>query len=149
MKQKYNLALIFITICGLLVSLYLAYQYSLPQPMTCLGDDVNSCEIVRNSPYSTIFGVKLPLLGTLYFMALLVLQILRLEHLLDAKLLDRLLGIAVIFGLIFESVMTMIQFFVIRSLCIWCTSVEVIVLVLGVVYYLYFKTPEGMETTLD
>ncbi len=149
MKQKYNLALIFITICGLSVSLYLAYQYSLPQPMTCLGNDVNSCEIVRNSQYSTILGIKLPLLGTLYFMSLLVLQILRLERLLAAKLLDKLLGLAIIFGVLFESVMTMIQFFVIKSFCVWCTSVEFIVLIMGVVFYVYFKTPEDIEPTLN
>lgn len=149
MKQKYNLALVFITIVGLVVSLYLAYQYSLPQPMTCIGDDINSCEIVRNSPYSSILGVKLPLLGTLYFMGLLIVQILRLENILDARLLDRLLGVAVVFGIVFESIMTLIQFFVIKSLCIWCTSVEVIVLLLGLVYYLYIRASDNIEITQD
>ncbi len=143
MKKKYQLALILITVCGLLVSMYLAYLYSLPQPVTCLGDDINSCEIVRNSPYSTLMGIKLPLLGTLYFMGLLVLQIVRLEKLLDINFLDKLLGLMIVFGIIFETVMTFIQFFVIKSLCVWCTSIEFIVLLLGVVYYLYLKSTDS------
>lgn len=135
MKQKYHFALIFFTICGLFISMFLAYQYSLPQPMTCIGDDVNSCEIVRNSPYSSVFGVKMPLLGILYFMALLVIQIVQLEELVAYGIVNKVLGLTIFAGALFETFMTLIQFFVIKSFCVWCTSVEVVVLILATVYY--------------
>lgn len=134
LKLAHNL-LLSLAIFGLLVSLYLLYLYSQPSPVVCLGYD--SCEVVKNSKYSSFLGVKLPIWGSLYFVFLVA--YLGFNYL-DTKIRDNyylFLGIVITFGFVFELCFTIIQMFVISALCFWCLCVGLATLTLFLVFWLY------------
>ena len=130
MSNKYLYKLILLTILGLFVSIYLAYLYSLPEPVTCIGEAINGCETVRNSTHSYFLGIRLPILGIIFFGSLIIGEILLLENKFNSKVIEDLILVSLIFGTIFETYKTVVQLVELKVICVWCFSIEVIVILL-------------------
>lgn len=97
-------------------TLYLAYYHFLGLTPTCA---IGGCEIVLNSPYSSVFGVPLAYLGLVYYVYMLALAfLLSIDP--DSKGLrfGALAYTAV--GLLCSVGFELFQFFVIHALCMFC-----------------------------
>ncbi len=74
MEKVLNRAIFVLSILGLTVSAYLAYEYSLSGPVNCPIDG-GGCEIVRKSSYSSLLGIQLPYFGILFYLVLAFLSV--------------------------------------------------------------------------
>ena len=87
---------------------------------------VSGCAQVQNSSYSKLFGIPLSLLGSLYYIGLVILTIyllLRVYHIKSLDSVKRLLPWwmgYVGFGFVFSLYLTFLQIFVIQALCSSC-----------------------------
>ncbi len=141
LNDKPVLLLLILSVFGLFLSLFLAYEYSQPRPVTCLqaSDD---CESVRNSEYAVLLGVSVPFWGVLYFMFVAV-------YLLAIKGLDLhekhhySLIIPMSLAFIFESYLTYVQFVIINAICTWCLIVEAIVTIMFIIYLVTLNKPQS------
>lgn len=120
--------LLFVT-AALGLSLFLAYEYYQPEPIGCPLSAVseNDCETVRQSPYSSLFGVKLPVWGSMYFGLLFIILTSNIIGILKYKYSNTIIFVLALFGMIFETVMTLVQIFLIKALCKWCLMTETVV----------------------
>ena len=62
-----------IAFAGFLDASYLAAKYFLGSPVIC--NLLKGCEIVTSSKYSVMFGIPIALMGSLYYLALLILTV--------------------------------------------------------------------------
>ena len=163
-KRLLLIILILVCVFGLFMSLFLTYEYYNPAPLVCTAPAhpnlKSSCEEVRESPYAEIFGVKLPVWGSIYFTSAIVIEVIILfTYLTDRKLpegiitkqkyLHILLLSILVMGILFESTMTGIEIFVIKALCTWCAMIETVAilnLLIGLLYLL--PTPKKVNTKL-
>jgi uncharacterized membrane protein len=139
--------LIILSFVGFLVSVFLIYQYSRPEPTFCVTGS-NSCDLVRNSPYSVVFGIDLPYLGAVYFLFLTIYLYLRSMDK-YAKAPDYILFGILMFGLFVETAYTYVQLFVIEAICFWCLTIELIVLIMAVLYGLALMGEVGKLKNID
>jgi len=155
LRKKFRILLFFLALVGLILSLYLVYEYYQDKPITCPISLVNTCETVKQSENSTLLGVKLPVFGSLYFMILLVKLgiyifydqiknfffisrirhsknqiILSIKQIMQPKFYDLGLFICLLWGISFETYMTYIQIFNIEAICKWCIMIEIIVVLM-------------------
>ncbi len=117
---------------GLAVSVYLTIaHYTEPTILACPETGVINCAKVTTSSYATIVGVPVAVLGLLYFVGMLPLQlpVAWRSHnvwLQRARLAASGVGVLMIFWLIY------VELFKINAICLYCTSVHVITLLLFV-----------------
>lgn len=111
------------------LTLFLAYEYSQPEPIGCPLSAVgeNDCETVRQSPYSVLLGVKLPIWGSLYFGFLFVMFLISIFGVIKFKYFNTVLLLLSLWGVIFETYYTYLQVFKIKALCKWCLMTESLV----------------------
>ena len=127
--------LVSLTLClaGLAVAGYLTYEhYTDSTTLSCPSTGSIDCLKVTTSTYSTVFGIPVALLGLLYFLAATplclpvawrstrpVVSWLRLGW--------SLLGVAFVLYLVWA------ELFRINAICLWCTGVHIITVLLFVV----------------
>ena len=122
-KHKYDLIILFsVFILG--ISLFLAISESRGITVPC--GITGGCEQVLTSKYSHPLGLPLPLLGIAYTSLIIVLGLLANHYPLFRRLLTWLLGMGAVFSLIFLS----IQFLVLKAICQYCLTVDVIVILM-------------------
>lgn len=127
-----NRAIFILSLLGLFVSAFLAYEYSQTGPVICPLAG-SGCEIVRKSEYSSLFGINLPLFGVVFYLVIACLSIV-----LSNKFIKKvnLLRIIISFsGFAFGVYLTFAEAFIIKAYCIWCiisfiTSILILYLVL-------------------
>jgi len=111
---------------GMGVAAYLAYSHYADQTIMCAG--LSGCEAVENSEYSTLIGIPVGLLGTLFCAGLLALVLARVARL---PLTDEWAPLAAfsmtLTAVAFMAYLTYIELFVVEDICIWCTSFAAIV----------------------
>jgi uncharacterized membrane protein len=107
------------SIIGFIDSAYLTFVKFTDTPIYCtpgLGD----CATVQNSPYSELWGIPLALLGSLTYLALILLYLFGQKmRLFKSIQLHLVFGLG-LFGFLFSLYLTYLEFFVIRALCQWC-----------------------------
>jgi uncharacterized membrane protein len=99
-------------------------------PLACAQGSVVNCEAVTTSAASTIGPLPVALLGLLWFGATLVLVSVpakRMAPIAGARLGWTLLGLLFVFYLVYA------ELFLIGAICLWCTVVHVVVIVLFLV----------------
>lgn len=114
--------MILLAIGGIGVSVYLMWGYTVSGATLACGGS-HGCETVKNSAYSSLLGIPLPLLGLVAYLAILILLILQ-GQIYGGK--DWLPYIALaIFGIsltgvLYSAYLTYLELFVIDAICRWC-----------------------------
>jgi len=101
---------------GFLDALYLTIEHYLGRIPPC--SIISGCEKVTTSKYSVIFGVPTSLLGTLYYLAVIV----ALVYFLDSKktIVIKLVSMFTLAGFLFSGWLMYLMFFVIHAVCQYC-----------------------------
>jgi uncharacterized membrane protein len=113
---------------GLGVSIYLTVaHYTTAVTLACPQTATVNCEKVTTSAQSSFLGAPVAVLGAVYFAAMLALCIPQAwRH--PATRWIRVLG--ALGGIGFVAWLVYAELFVINAICLWCTSVHVLTLVL-------------------
>lgn len=110
------IAFLAIAFLGFLDATYLAVEHfrGVIPPCTIL----QGCEKVTTSEYSVIFGIPVALLGSIYYLAVMVLSILFLDRKNEKYFLYA--SYLTIFGLLAAAYFVFIQLVIIKAICIYC-----------------------------
>jgi len=121
-----------LSVAGLGVATYLTVTHFDKHALTCVTNATFNCEAVTTSPQSEILGIPVAMLGLAFFVPMIALCLpvawrtaRRWVHL--ARLLLSVTGVGMILYLIYA------ELFVIKAICLWCSSVHLITFVLFVV----------------
>jgi len=109
--------LIFLTVTGLLDSLYLSYEHFSHSIPPCTNSFFSDCGTVLTSQYSSLFGVPLVLIGITYYFILLCLSVV--FFLRNIKILKYLFLISLM-GFIMSLYFVFLQIFIIKAICLYC-----------------------------
>lgn len=125
-------------IAGLIVAGYLAYVEVTASDATCgaIGD----CNAVQQSPYASVMGLPVGVLGIIGYVVILVLWALRKPQ---AGWVDALLLLVALFGVAFSTYLTYLEPFVIGATCTWCLLSAVTMLAL-----LWILAPAGWKAIM-
>ena len=128
----YQVATWALSIAGLGVSTYLTITHFSPHALVCVSNSTFNCEKVTTSPQSEVFGIPVAILGLLFFVPMILLCLPaawrsanRWIHV--ARLALSVTGVGMILYLIIA------EFFIIKAICLWCSSVHIITFVLFVI----------------
>jgi len=121
-----RLALAF-SLGGAAVAAYLVRLHAViagnPKRGVCTFTDTISCDVVLASPYAAIGPIPVAMIGLLGFVVLAGLAAWRLwGGARSPRWLPSALALVAGFGLLFELVMTWVEFFVIRAVCPYCLT---------------------------
>ncbi len=117
---------------GLGVSIYLTIGHYAHYTLDCPVNSTFNCEAVTHSPQSYVFGIPVALLGLVFFVPMLALcspWAWRSANRLVAP--ARLAGVVSGAGFVFYLIYN--ELFVIGKICLWCSSVHLITLLLFVI----------------
>lgn len=114
--KYFSLAFLAIALVGFADATYLTVKHYQGAAPPC--SIVQGCETVTTSKYATILGIPVALLGSIYYLSIIILSITYLDTKKTAVLtvLARLTWIGLIASLYFVG----LQLFVIKALCIYC-----------------------------
>jgi uncharacterized membrane protein len=121
---------LFLTLLGLGVATYLTIQhFDTHLTLSCPNTGLINCEKVTTSAQSHVFGIPVALLGLLYFIGMVPWQLPIAWRSADPRVrYGRLIycgsGIAFVIYLLYA------EFIIIKNICLWCTSVHIITLLL-------------------
>ncbi len=121
-KVFYYLLLI-LNLFGLLTSLYLTYIHYSSNLYVCLAGD--NCNKVLTSQYSQIFGIPISFFGTIYFLIVLILLVLKIK---------KLIQILIFLGFVVGLILIYLQMFVLKAICFYCFLVDIILLISPVIF---------------
>lgn len=125
-----------LTLAGLGISVYLTItHYDSDVNLVCSASSTVDCHAVTTSKYSELAGVPLPLLGLLFFVAFAVLitpWALRAEHPLLRW--SRIASASV--GVLFVVYLVTVELALLHKVCLWCTGVHGITILLFVLVLL-------------
>ncbi len=115
---------------GLAVSAFLTYEhYTSSTTLSCPSTGVIDCLKVTESSYATVFGIPVAVLGLLFFVAATPLCMpAAWRSPIRALVWVRIGGAAV--GVVFVLYLVWAELFRIDAICLWCTSVHVITVLL-------------------
>lgn len=118
----------FLSVLGLLVCIYLVYQhFKTDDNSFCNFNDYFNCDIVNKSEYSVLFGMPVAILGALAYIAIFATAILLIKQ----KLPKIALGLLALFSAIslaFAIYLSVMEFFVLYAVCIFCVTSQLIIL---------------------
>jgi uncharacterized membrane protein len=119
-----------VSVAGLAVAAYLTYEhFTAGTTLACPDTGVVNCAKVTSSQYSKVFGIPVALLGLLFFVGMTTLSVppmWRTPSPWPARL--RLVG--VLTGVVFVCYLIWAELFQINAICLWCTVVHALTLVL-------------------
>ncbi|MGO8871205.1 MAG: vitamin K epoxide reductase family protein [Acidimicrobiales bacterium] len=127
------IATFLLSLAGLGVATYLTItHFDTHVALVCSDNGAINCEKVTTSPQSVIFGIPVAVLGLAFFLPMLALCLPvswrsadRRVHL--ARLALSITGVGMIIYLIIA------ELFVIKAICLWCSSVHLITFILFVI----------------
>lgn len=124
---KNKIILLILSLAGFFVSSYLTilhYRQIIPPCTIAKG-----CETVLTSQFSTILGIPIALIGSLFFLTLVFLI------LLNQKRFFRYFKILILLGVLVSVNLFFIQAFVLNAFCQYCLLVEAIILAIFIVSF--------------
>ncbi len=126
------IATLLLSLFGLGVSIYLTITHFSPHTLVCVKNATFNCEKVTTSPQSEIFGIPVAMLGLFFFVPMIALCLPaawrspdRRIHL--ARLVLSIVGVGMILYLIIA------ELFIIKAICLWCSSVHLTTFILFVI----------------
>ncbi|QQG40599.1 MAG: vitamin K epoxide reductase family protein [Candidatus Levyibacteriota bacterium] len=129
MSKNVNRLIFVLSILGLIISAFLAYEYLQPASVVCPITG-SGCETVRNSQYSSILGISIPHLGILYYLITAISSIYLIHN--YHKMLDKFRFLINILALVFGIYLTYLEAFIIKAYCFWCVSSFIISILITV-----------------
>ncbi|MGD0882599.1 MAG: vitamin K epoxide reductase family protein [Acidimicrobiales bacterium] len=142
-----------LSLYGLGASIYLTITHFQPKALACYSNATFNCEKVTQSPQSEIFGIPVAMLGLAFFVPMILLCLPaawrsadRRIHL--ARVALSVTGVGMILYLISA------ELFIIKAVCLWCSSVHITTFVLFVIIATtapivlapdYGRTSNGLE----
>lgn len=120
------------SVAGLGVSGYLTYEhYTGSNSLVCSDKGLVNCLAVTTSSYSKVAGVPVAVLGLVFFVAMLVLQLPAMWNRAEPAIRRARLVWAVV-GLITVVYLLYTELFRIDAICLWCTAVHVLTFIVFV-----------------
>lgn len=125
-----------LSLLGLAISTYLTYEhYSASTTLACPETGAINCVKVTTSTYSTFLGVPVALLGLSFFVAMTGLTLPAAWRSANPWL-RRVRTAAVSGGIAFVLYLVWAELFRIDAICLWCTAVHVVTVLLFAVVLL-------------
>lgn len=126
---------------GVAVSLYLLTVHWGWWQAVCLG--VGDCEAVNTSRFSELLGIPVALLGALAYLALLgcVLLIFLGIQTENAR---RVQFFIAALGVVFSAYLTYIEVFVLRTICPWCVTSAILIVIIAVLSFFQLRSEETL-----
>lgn len=119
-----------LSIVGIGVAAYLTYEhFTAGSTLACPDTGVVNCMKVTSSEYSKLFGIPVALLGLLFFVGMTALSLPPLWRT-ASPWPSRLRLAAVVVGVVFVCYLIWAELFQIDAICLWCTVVHGLTLVL-------------------
>ncbi len=120
---------ILLCLAGILISGYLSWAHYAPNAsLACAESGAINCEAVTTSPWSMMGPFPVALLGLFWFAIMLCLEVTLPQQGRGSpppvQLFLSTLGLIFVFYLIFT------ELFLINAICLWCTAVHLLVIVL-------------------
>ena len=120
--------LVFIfSLLGLGVASFLFYEYQFSSSVYCFTG--TGCDAVRNSLYSSFFGISIPFLGIVFYFTVAIFALLRSHGAYD-KIFFKLQLWSSVVAVAFGTYLTVLEIFVIKAICFWCVLSFIISLVI-------------------
>ena len=128
-----------LAVAGMAVTAYLIYQhYKIPGESFCNISDFISCDVVNKSIYSEFLGIPVSILGFLTYLLLTAClvslvrnwSIEKLHRTVTRARMTLLLIVISGIGLLFSLYLSYIEFFVLRALCIFCLTQQILILLI-------------------
>lgn len=132
-----NQGIFLLSLLGLFVSTFLAYEYSLNGPITCPITGVG-CDIVRASAYANFFGIPIPYLGMAFYLTMAILSVFK-SHYQERKLIFKAQFWFALAGSLFGVYLTFLEAFVINAFCFWCVTSFIISLLILILAWILFS----------
>ncbi len=142
------IATLLLSVFGLGVSIYLTITHFSPHALVCVSNSTFNCEKVTTSPQSEVFGIPVAMLGLFFFVPMIGLCLPvswrstdRRIHL--ARLVLSIVGVGTILYLVIA------ELFIIKAICLWCSSVHLTTFILFVIIVTsspLLLAPESYET---
>lgn len=130
---------------GLFAASYLLYTYVTGTELKC--GIVHGCEIVRNSKWSSFFGIPTPAFGVVFYLAIIILSIYRAyaphKNVIYTRWLIVLMAIA---GFAESIYLTLVQRFALNAFCFWCLISAASATGIFIFVWLDRKMELGIET---
>ncbi|HWD52524.1 MAG TPA: vitamin K epoxide reductase family protein [Acidimicrobiales bacterium] len=123
-----------LSLMGLGVSIYLTItHFDTHIALSCpAGGGLINCQKVTTSPQSYVFGIPVAVLGLAYFLPMFALSLPWAWRSADRRIHLARLALAVVgVGMIIYLVIA--ELFIIKNICLWCTSVHVLSFILFVI----------------
>lgn len=116
---RWRSAALLASIVGAAASTYLLVEYVTGQPGLCLTG--SGCDVVRASAFAYPLGIPMPLIGLVFYLGAIWLQLRALDgdSIAGLRVETALLALAII-GATAAMILTAIEAFVIRAFCSWC-----------------------------
>jgi uncharacterized membrane protein len=129
------IATLVLSLFGLGVSIYLTITHFDPHSLTCpapVGGQVFDCAKVTTSPQSEIVGIPVAMLGLVYFVPMVALCLPATWRTSDRRIHMVRLALSIIgIGMILYLITA--ELFLVKAICLWCTSVHITTFVLFVI----------------
>lgn len=143
-ERFWKMALIVMAIVGIADTSYLTYTRYENKILNCFGHtQVNSCQVVAQSAYSTVLGVPISLIGLAFYIFVLTIAVMSLKDKFTF-LLNTLLPLSVL-AFLFSVRLTYLQVYVIESICYYClvsALISVLLLMISMIIYQKMNLPE-------
>ncbi len=137
--HRFGKALIVLSILGMLATSYLIVQhYKDSGGSFCNVSDYVSCDIVNKSRYAVIFNVPVSILGLGTYALFLAISIALFRNW-NAKKLIPAGTILAAFGLIFSLRLTLIEFFYLRAVCLFCVAQQIIIIFIFIIFFMLWR----------
>ena len=120
---------------GFLDALYLAITHYLGTNLNCFI--LKGCDVVTTSYYATLLGVPVALLGTIYYLFILLLSIVALD--IESKRVLYIVARIVPLGFLASLWFIFAQVFLIKSLCIYCIFSAITSTALFIIGFIYLR----------
>ena len=136
---------IFLTLIGIVDSIYLAWIKMTNQEAACAG--IGDCDAVNSSRYAEIGGIPIALLGAFAYLIILFLLVLgRQNNIIGENAVLLVLGISFI-GVLYSAYLTYLEIFILKAICPFCViSAIVLILLFALTLARYLKEPQEFES---
>lgn len=129
-----SIAALVLVAAGLAISVYLTYEhFTASKTLACPNRGTLNCEQVTTSDQAWFLGIPVAVLGLAYFVGMGILLLPFLDRWPDPRLRRPLGWLRIaggVTGVVFVLYLIYAELFLVNAICLWCTAVHAITLVL-------------------